>query len=186
MNGALFQKEPIIAAVKDDSGLREACNSQIETVFLLYGNILDLQLRARQLKEAGKRVFIHIDLVEGLKTDRQGMRYIARVVQPFGIISTKPSGIKLAREYGLKGVLRIFLIDASALETGRMSIRSAQPDLVELMPGLLPSIIREFSESTEVPVVAGGMIRTTQEVQAAIRAGAVAISTSNRSLWRKM
>ncbi len=173
----------IIAAVKDQKNLEKACLSPVKVVFLLFGSISDLPEKTSLLKKQGKIVYIHVDLIDGLKPDRQGIAYVAKAVRPHGIISTKPSTIKLAAELGLKGVLRIFMIDASAYNTGIHGILSCSPDLVEIMPGLLTEVVAELKNEVSVPIVAGGMIKTKTQAANALHSGAIAISTSSNKLW---
>ena len=71
----LLADGPVIAAVKDDNGLKRALRSEAPVLFLLYGDILTIRDTVAQVREAGKRVFVHLDLVEGLST-----REIARVL----------------------------------------------------------------------------------------------------------
>ena len=52
----------------------------------------------------------------------------------------------------------------------------------ELMPGLVCKTVRTFSE-TGLPIIAGGLVTTPEEVRDAFEAGAYAVSTSARLLW---
>ena len=54
---------------------------------------------------------------------------------------------------------------------------------VEILPGIMPRVIAEISARTQVPVIAGGLLRDKADVMAAMRAGAAAVSTSAPSLW---
>ena len=56
-------------------------------------------------------------------------------------------------------------------------------ELPEILPGIMPRVITEISQSTATPVIAGGLIKYKDEVVAAIRAGAVAISTTCQAVW---
>ena len=51
-------------------------------------------------------------------------------------------------------------------------------------PGLIYKAISAVSRKLSIPVIAGGMITEADEVAGALRAGALAVSTSNRVLWR--
>lgn len=77
----------------------------------------------------------------------------------------------------------MFLLDSIALETSYKIITKTQPDYVEVLPGLMPNIIQEVHEKTGIPVFAGGLIRTKEEIELAIKAGAVAVTTSDKELW---
>ena len=74
----------------------------------------------------------------------------------------------------LKAKMKVLV--AGQLEQGK-------PDFVEILPGIMPRVIAEISARTQVPVIAGGLLRDKADVMAAMRAGAAAVSTSAPSLW---
>jgi glycerol uptake operon antiterminator len=47
----------------------------------------------------------------------------------------------------------------------------------------MPKIIAEVKECVGIPILAGGLIRNSEDVDAALMAGATAITTSKRELW---
>ena len=61
-------------------------------------------------------------------------------------------------------------------------LESAKPDLIEIMPGIASKVIKRFV-SGGVPVIAGGLIETKQEITEALKNGAEAISTGKEDLW---
>ena len=61
-----IQEAPVIAAVKNDTGLAHALRSECAAVFILYGTILDIGQIVKRIKAAGKLAFVHADLIEGL------------------------------------------------------------------------------------------------------------------------
>ena len=171
---------PIIAAIRDNRW-RQALNSPAEILFYLEANILTVRDRIRQAHEAEKIVFVHLDLAEGIGKDRSGIRYLAQLGVD-GIISTKAQLIRAAKDMGLVTVQRFFLLDSKGMESIDETLRSVTPHLVELMPGLIGKAIQRFSVG-EIPVIAGGLIETKQEVTDALRAGAAAVSTGADTLW---
>jgi glycerol uptake operon antiterminator len=64
-------------------------------------------------------------------------------------------------------------------------VEKAAPDAVEVLPGvILPTIAQELAARGALPpLIAGGLIRTAAQVEAVLAAGAVAVSTSQSSLW---
>jgi len=44
-------------------------------------------------------------------------------------------------------------------------------------------MIKEVKEKTNIKILAGGLIRTPEEVKRAIESGADAVTTSKRELW---
>ena len=53
------------------------------------------------------------------------------------------------------------------------------------MPGIITKKIREFSEKVDMPIIAGGIVETMEEVKAALEAGATVVSTGEAELWTK-
>lgn len=175
---------PVIAAVRGQADAEQAAKSPVAAVFLLGGSILTLQETVRMVHDAGKPVFIHMDLCEGLGKDAAAVRWCARNLKPDGMISTKAQLLHTAREEGLITIQRMFLMDSASLVSGMKLLKGNPPDMVELMPGLIPKAISAVSGRLSIPVIAGGMITEADEVAEALRAGALAVSTSDRVLWR--
>ena len=64
-----MKENPIIAGIKDLSKLDDALESDCQIIFLLCGTIFNLKEITKKIKDAGKLVFIHVDLVEGFSRD---------------------------------------------------------------------------------------------------------------------
>ena len=60
---------------------------------------------------------------------------------------------------------------------------ACNPDYVEILPGILPGIAKEIGQQINKPILAGGFIRTMDEVKMAIQNGAYAVTTSSREIW---
>ncbi|HHW36281.1 MAG TPA: glycerol-3-phosphate responsive antiterminator [Bacillales bacterium] len=134
-------------------------------------------------KEHGKKLIYHVDLIHGLKNDEYATEYICQEYKPYGLISTKSGVILKAKQKKVTAVQRIFLIDSHALEKSYKLIEKTQPDFIEVLPGAMPQIIKEVKERVNIPIFAGGLIRTPEDVRNALDAGATAITTSKRELW---
>ena len=80
-------------------------------------------------------------------------------------------------------VQRFFLVDSMSLATAVDAAQSLKPDFVELMPGIMPGMIRRFSAALSSGIIAGGMIETKGQVIEALSAGARNVSTTNENLW---
>lgn len=91
--------------------------------------------------------------------------------------------IRRARHRGLLTVQRAFILDSLSLTSLSGQLEQGKPDFVEILPGIMPRVIAEISARTQVPVIAGGLLRDKADVMAAMRAGAAAVSTSAPSLW---
>lgn len=183
---AALKKAPVIAAVREQAQLARANLSRAAVIFLLGGDPFSLPGMVKSARAAGKLIFVHLDLIDGISRDPAGVRWLSRAVSPTGILSTRPPLLRTAAEEGLSTILRIFLLDSSSLETGVRMAASCRPDLVEAMPGLLPRAIAWLGERIAPPVIAGGMLEREKDVEAALRAGALAASTSNEALWARV
>ena len=175
---------PVIAAARDEADVMQAAASPVAAVFLLGGSILTLPDRIHRLRQAGKMVFVHMDLCEGLGKDAAAVQWCARNLELNGVISTKSQLLRAASEEGLTTIQRMFLMDSASLTSGMKLMRGSLPDMVELMPGLIPKAIGAVSRKLGIPVIAGGMVTEDQEVAQALAAGALAVSTSDKILWR--
>lgn len=171
---------PVIAAVRDDL-FQNALESPVQIVFLLGANILTVKQRIEQAHKAGKFIFIHLDLCEGIGKDKYAIDFLSECGAD-GIISTKSAIIRMAKEKELATVQRFFAFDSQGVESIRDTLKSSKPDVIEIMPGIVGKIIEKFS-SCGVPIIAGGLIETKQEVTSALGLGAYAVSTGKEKLW---
>ena len=175
--------DPIIAAVKNEESLAAALESERETIFLLSSTLLNVHDIVARIHAAGKRAIVHIDLVEGLSSRTIAVDALMAACGPDGIISTRPTLIRRARHRGLLTVQRAFILDSLSLTSLSGQLEQGKPDFVEILPGIMPRVIAEISARTQVPVIAGGLLRDKADVMAAMRAGAAAVSTSAPGLW---
>lgn len=179
----MLVQNPIIAAIRNEADLNKVIGCKALIVFVLYGNILNINEICQRLKNAGKIVFVHVDMIEGIKGDAKGIEYVKKFVDPFGIITTKTSNIKHATNLNLATIQRVFIIDSQSMQTGIGNINAAMPNAVEVMPGIASKIINIMERDVKLPIIAGGLIENHEDVIDSLSAGAVAISTSNEDLW---
>ena len=175
-----LERTPIIAAT-DSAGWQMAVMSDVEVIFHLSANIMTIGNDIKKAKEHNKYIFVHIDLAEGIGKDRTGIKWLAELGAD-GIISTRAQLIKSAKECGLTTIQRFFVLDSKGMGSISEMIDATRPDLIEIMPGVIPKALSLFSEKG-IPVIAGGLIETKAEVTAALSSGAVAVSTGKSNLW---
>ncbi len=178
-----IQDTPIIAAVSHLEKLEGALKSPCEIIFLLTGNILNLREIVKKAKDGGKDIYIHLDLMEGFSKDAIALKYIHENIKPDGIITTKSNLVKQAKEMGIFAIQRLFVIDSLSLETGIKSIRTTKPNAIEILPGIMPKVIKKINQETKIPVIAGGLINDKEDVIESLKAGAAAVSTSKEENW---
>lgn len=178
----LMRKDRIIAAVKDDLQMEAALLSKCSIVFVLYGDLMSIDGIVSKIKSAGKLVFVHIDLIEGLSPRDVSVSFIGQKTLADGIISTKPSIIKRAKIHSLLTVQRFFLLDSIALNNIDKQLVE-ETDAIEILPGVIPKIITRLTQSIRKPIIAGGLIADADDVLDSLQAGAAAISTTRDKLW---
>lgn len=179
----ILEDTPIVAAIKDMEGLEQCLKSDIQVVFILFGDICSIKDIVKRIKDSGKVAMVHIDLIAGLSGKEIALDYIKEFTEADGIITTKSTLIRHARELGLYTVLRYFVIDSMALVNIEKQNGSVLPDVIEILPGVMPKIIRKVNGISKVPVVAGGLISDREDVMLALDNGAVAISSTSKKVW---
>lgn len=178
-----IKRKQVIAALRNVSNMESALASGVSTLFILHADIFKMAALTEKVKEHGKHVFLHMEFIDGLGRDRSAVQYIARTAKPDGVITTRANSVRDAKDAGLFTVQRFFMVDTQSYETAVKNIEVAQPDMIELMPGILPKIIRMMANDTRIPIIAGGLITTKEEAVQALAAGAIAVSTGSQDLW---
>jgi len=176
---------PVIAAVKDEEGLEKSLRTDCRIIFILYGNICSLTTIVEKIKNRDKLAIVHADLVQGLSAKTEAIDYIKNNTKADGILSTKGNLVKHAVDIRLIGILRNFIIDSMAMENVNKQVELAHPDMIEIMPGIMPEIIEKLKNEIKLPLIAGGLISDKKDVIAALSAGADAVSTTKEELWNE-
>lgn len=174
---------PMIAGIKNDEWLQASKESECEIVYILYGDICTIADIVEEVKGAGKRAIVHIDLVTGFSSKEICVDFIKKYTKADGIISTKPYLIRRGNELGLFTIQRFFLIDGITYANVKRHVKENNPDVVELMPAGLTKAMKYLLEDINKPVVASGLVLDKEDVMAALKVGAIAVSTMNRDLW---
>jgi len=178
-----INKNPIIAAINDISKLDDAIDSPCEVIFLLTGNIFNLKSIVDRVKSADMGIYVHIDLIEGFSKDMIALEYINKNIKPDGVITTKNSLIRAAKSMNIFSIQRLFILDSLALESGIRSIHTSRPDAIEVLPGIMPKILRRIHQETRIPIIAGGLIEDKEDIIQCLKADSIGISTSMNELW---
>lgn len=173
----------VIPAIRNMKDFEKALQTDHEKIIFLETRLSTVESTVKYAKKKGKQVYMHVDLIQGLKVDEYGLEYLVNNVKVDGIISTRANVISFARKRNIIGIQRLFALDSHALDHNLKACKKLQPDYIEVLPGVLPGIIQEIREETGIPVIAGGLIRTQNDVDIALRNGAHAVTTSNADLW---
>lgn len=180
----LLEDEPIIIAIKDDTGLKNCLCCAKPVVFVLYGSVTTIPGIVAQLKDAGKYVFVDLDLMDGLAGREAAVDYLCQTTKTDGIISTKAPLVRYAKSLGLTTVHRTFMLDNMALQSLRKVGSHGYADFMEILPGLMPKIISRLSRQVNCPLIASGLISDKEDVIEALSAGAVAVSSTCPAVWQ--
>ena len=167
-----LEDSPVIAAIKDDHGLKECLKSDIQVVFILYGDICNIADIVDTVKQAGKMALVHLDLINGLSAKDVAVDFIKKYTKADGIISTKPAS-----------VLRLFVIDSMAYENIQKHVKGARPDVIEVLPALMPKVVKRVCRISQIPVIAGGLVSDKEDVMSLLQAGVVSVSSTNKEIW---
>lgn len=76
------------------------------------------------------------------------------------------------------------MLDSLSFQNVEKIKELCHPDFVEILPGVMPKIIRRIASEIGIPVIAGGLITDKDDIVQALSNGAVAISSTNEDVWR--
>lgn len=177
-----LRDHPCCAAIVDDRQLAPALASDAPIVFVLRGNGLDLASTIRRIHDEDKLVAVHLDLVDGLRADHAGVVWLARLGAD-AIITSHGQLVATIRAEGAAAIQRLLLSRRGHLDQALGAIRRSRPDIVEVLPGVVLPAVRRLLGDFEPPLLAGGFVRTAEEVEAILAAGAIGVTTSTPALW---
>ncbi len=178
----LLEENPIIAAVKNEQELDIALNSEVQVIFVIFGDILNIKEISEKINCKNKVGIVHIDLVEGITGREASIKYLKKETYFKGVISTKPQVIKYAKAYELLAIQRVFIFDTLSLNNAIKHLGS-ECDVIEVLPGVIPKVIEKLSKKSNKPIVAGGLIESKEDIITALNSGATCVSTTKEELW---
>lgn len=182
---AHLRQYPVIPALWQPEMVRDLSGIPAAIISLQFGSILDIGEvcgRVRDGRDAA--IFIHIELIKGLGSDRYALEYV-RQCGAEGIITTKPFLIESCKDVGLMSILRVFVEDSRSLRRAIDITRKTGPSAVDVLPGpVVPEIIGELRASIRQPIIAGGLIKSEEQVKHLLSIGCLAVSTSHKNLWQ--
>lgn len=166
----------------EGEALDKALGVDHPAIFVLGGDIFKLTEKI-QARKHRPPVFVNVDLIGGVAGDPSGIEFLSQHVE--GVISTNRRVIELANKTVLITVQRLFAIDAMAMERGVRLVKRTKPCCVEILPSLAyERMATNYPELLDWPVLAGGFIRSSEELSTILNAGAIGVSTSQQALWR--
>jgi glycerol uptake operon antiterminator len=179
---ARLAESPCCAAITSDAYLEAALESAVSTLFILRGDGLELRPLVRRIHAAGKLVAVHVDLVDGLRSDRTAIAWLAGAGVD-AVISSHGQLMASVRREQMVGIHRLLLTRCGLLDSGLSAVARSGADIVEVLPGVILPDVRSLLPRLDVPLLAGGFIWTETEARAVLAAGAIGVTTSKPSLW---
>lgn len=173
---------PLISGVYNVNNIEITLNSPSKNIFLLDGNIFNLKDIAMKVKEKGKSLYIYVDSIDGFSKDTWGLEYMVKNINLDGIISTKAPIIKMSKDMGVFTIQRAVISNTKTLNHVLNSLKNIRPHAIEILPGLLPSIIEQIYNETKIPIIASGLINSIDDVNKCLDSGAIGVCTSNIEL----
>ena len=129
---SVLEQNPVLPAVKD-AGRLEACLAQpAGVVFLLCGDILNIDRLIDRVHQAGKYAVVHADLVAGLAPREIAVDFLHRCGAD-GIISSRPMLLRRGRELPVPLIAGGLLSDKAdvmaALGAGALCVSASDESL---------------------------------------------------------
>jgi len=173
----------IIPAVNNTEQLQVFFQSEYEMCVLMNFSVSELGSVFESIRQRGRKVLVHCDLIHGLSGDDYAAKFLAGF-SPSGIISTKPAVVSACKKLGITAIQRVFLIDGSALSKSAASVQKTRPDYVELLPALCASLLPMLKSEFNVPLIAGGLIQSKEMAEKILASGVCAVTVSMSTLAR--
>jgi len=180
----LIGTQPIVPAPRNAEDFRHAlCHTISASVIALFGDVNALPNLLGDAAKWRKRLIIHFDLCDGVGKDRAGLALLAHMGVT-AVITTKTHLVRMAQDEGLLVIQRLFLVDSESVRTGLNLLKNTKPDMLEILPAVIPApIITNLATQTRLPIMAGGLLSTHEEVVKVLKSGVSAVSTSRPELW---
>ncbi len=180
--GSALERRPVIAAASFENA-KDAVHSEAGAVLLMKCNVNQLMSDDFRTLSREKPVLIHADFLKGLDLEHESLEFLKTHVAPAGLVSTKGKVVRAARKIGIPAILRVFLIDLTSFFRTVDGVHESDPDAIEIMPGIAPQVVPRFREYMSLPIILGGMLTNEDEMAAAFRHGANAVSVGASRLW---
>lgn len=181
---AALQECPIVASLQKPELIPAVINSNVRIVMISSGDIFNIVEISQQLRKHNKMVLVHVDMIGGMARDKVAIRYLKEKVDVDGIVTPNGQLVASGHKEGLVTAQRIFAHDTPSVVSGINALRQSKPDFIEIMPGVaVLKVYEEVRKHFQQPIIAAGLIKSSQDVKQILKAGAVGADTSNPSLW---
>ncbi len=183
---SILKRSKIIPAIETRMQFAQVFDSpHILAVLLRHCNLFEFKALLEQAHRRKLAIYVNADHIHGIHADAAGLRYLVEQFHIAGVVSNHPKILALAKSFDLETIQRIFAADSTGLEMALESLDSAHTDLLEISPALvIPYIIPQLPSPLPLPFIGSGLIQTTQQMQAILRAHAAGVVVARNALWR--
>ncbi|MBB4095774.1 glycerol-3-phosphate responsive antiterminator [Brucella pecoris] len=180
--GERLLRAPVMATLYGVDNLQAFLDSKAEV-----GIVANIALRhvaevLNALKKSNKLIVLNIDSCEGLSQDKGAIEFLAEIGISV-LLSTRVPTIQKAAQCGLLTMQKVFVTDRSTWPRSLKAISQSAPNLVQIMPSPMLGYLSVEDKRRLPPIVASGFICNESDVGTAMTQGAIAVSSSNKSLW---
>ncbi|MDB5617749.1 glycerol-3-phosphate responsive antiterminator [Tardiphaga sp.] len=176
-------RHPVIATLYGAEHIDDFIAGEAEISIVANFELRKLRSVIQSLLDADKYPIVNIDSCDGLSQDKGGIDYLAEIGAK-GLVSTRVATVQRAKKSGLVAVQKVFVTDRSTFPRSVAALEQSEPNLVQLMPAPMLSLISASSRKAMPPIMASGFICGRDDIVTALANGAVAVSTSDKKLWR--
>ena len=181
----IFEGQQRLPALSSFSMIKQFLETDIVYCILVDFQLAEIGQIIEDLKNKGRKVLVHIDLIRGLSADEYGAIHLIQNYRVDGIISIKPKVIAICKKRHVIAMQRIFLKDSISLKRSLDIVKKSMPDCLEILPAVSTDIIKYIKDSLHYEVFSGGLLSSELQVQACLDAGAIGITVSKPDLWLK-
>lgn len=130
--------------------------------------------------KVGRPAAVDVDTIEGLSPDAAALAFLADRLRIKTLITRRPALALRAAQQGCLALLHVHCLDSTGFERALES-HPGRPVGTALSPGVVLEHL-ELRQRSQLPapVVAYGLVRRREDLDAALAAGAAAVMTSAR------
>lgn len=180
--GARLARQPVIATLYGADQMGAFLASRAEVAIVANIELRKLRLVVSTITKADRVAIVNIDSCDGISQDKGGIDYLADLGAT-SLLSTRMATIQRANRAGLLTMLKVFVTDRSTWPRSVKAIEQSDPNLVQIMPAPMLAHISDAEKQSMPPIVASGFVCSQEQVQHALRSGAIAVSSSDSELW---
>lgn len=107
---------------------------------------------------------VHMDLLRGLEAKRSVLIILRKERKRMASLRPNPCWQNMPGSLDLLRYFVFLSLIPWALSNLSKQTREARPDCIEVLPGVMPKIIRKITGENKTPLIAGGLISDKEDV----------------------